>query len=595
MVSRQRFFGRPAALAAALAAALIAAVFTGSSVAGERHADADRRSTVYVDIDAGKPADPNNFNPYAANQRSEQGLSQVAFEPLLQLDSVSGKVLPYLARSMTPSSGGRVWVLTLRNGIRWSDGKPLTADDVIFSMRLVQTHADLNASNKYAGVKLKRLDALRVRMTLPKADPRFVLKGFASVLTSQQFFVVPRHIWASVKDPATFSNFDLAKGWPVTTGPYRLTGVTPTTFTWTRNAGWWGAKTGFGHLPAPKTIVFNALGTQETRAAALARNDLDVGASFSIGTLQALTARNRNIRAWLTKAPYGYPDLCMRSLDFMTEAAPWNDPQLRWAVAYAINRRKLIATVFQGATSGALTMLPDYRGLDRYVVALQKAGVFKQYPISTSSQAKARQLIESRGYTLKGGIYEKDGAKLSLVLSTYQDPGMNGLASAIAEQLRQVGIDASTNVQTIPNFVNNLLAGKFEANVFFGACGSTIDPWQSMNAFNPSQYVPRGTNTTGFYANTFRWNTPTAKTYGAVVDQIGKLGVNAPAITPLFVKAMRLFYRELPSIPLVQYQLINPVNETYWKGWPTGDDAYIVPMFSGPAFHVVLQHLKPAK
>ena len=68
-------------------------------------------------------------------------------------------------------------------------------------------------------------------------------------------FIVPEHIFKG-QDPQTFTNFDLAKGWPVVTGPYKLVYSDPQQKIWDRRDDWWGAKTGFHPLPAPERMIF---------------------------------------------------------------------------------------------------------------------------------------------------------------------------------------------------------------------------------------------------------------------------------------------------------------------------------------------------
>ena len=63
-------------------------------------------------------------------------------------------------------------------------------------------------------------------------------------------WVLPKHVWEKAGDPLTFKNFDLKQGWPLTTGPYVLTKVTPNEAIWVRNDNWWAAKTGLKKLPA---------------------------------------------------------------------------------------------------------------------------------------------------------------------------------------------------------------------------------------------------------------------------------------------------------------------------------------------------------
>ena len=99
--------------------------------------------------------------------------------------------------------------------------------------------------------------------------------------------MMPEHIWKD-QDPLTFKNFDLAKGLPMCTGPYKLASTGPTEVVWQRDDNWWGAKTGVFKLPEPETIIWTWAGPPETRAALMANGQLDSLMDITLGALQAL-------------------------------------------------------------------------------------------------------------------------------------------------------------------------------------------------------------------------------------------------------------------------------------------------------------------
>jgi peptide/nickel transport system substrate-binding protein len=564
-----------------------------SASQSQASSDSGRSSTAIFDIQGAMPADPTNFNPYAVNQQGFQGLNGAIFEPLFVEDILSQKLEPWLALTIEPDADYKVWTLTLRPGVTWSDGYPFTADDVVFTVQMLQKNPQLQSPVDLSGVTATKVNTLTVRFSLKQPDPRFA-ETFGGVGAGEVLWIVPEHIWKNQPDLATFSNYNPAKGWPVGTGAYKLTKITQDSYTYQERDNWWGVETHFKALPAPKTLVWLNSDTEQTTAGLLADNELDNGQQFSLGTLVPLMAKNPNITAWSTSPPYGFTDSCARSLDFNTQQAPWNDPDMRWAVAYAINRNEISQTAFDGLGTPNYTMFPNYPGLQPYVEAMTSAGLLNE--IKTYDPAKSIQILKSQGYTRgANGMFSKNGQPLSLTINNYDDPTINQIVATIVEQLRNVGINASANTLTVPNFVAAELPGHFEANLFFGACGSTSDPWLSMNSFNVSQYQPTGKAIAGFYSNPFRWNDAKAKQYSAIVDQIADLPAGDPAITPLVVQAMTIWYQDLPMIPIMQNPYVMPVNNTYWTGWPTKDNPYVQPIMDGSATVSILTHLQPAK
>lgn len=591
-----------AILAGCVAAAPAAPAGGESAAAAEQPAapavDAERASTVYFDIDGGPLSDPTLWNPYSASGRLDQGLAQAMIEPLflLNFESADGEIIPWLADSLTPNDDFSLWTLKLKSGIQWSDGQALTAADVIFTVDMIRNTPEINTRTTFDGLdSMNQVDDQTVEFKLAAPDNRFMLKNFV-VRQGNGVSIVPKHIWEG-QDPLTFSNFDAEKGWPVFSGPYLLESATENQVTYTRNDQWWGAAAGM-KLPKPAKLVWLAFGSEETRTAALSKGELDSAMGMSLGAFLAAQKANPSVVAWTAEEPFSWLDPCARDLDFNHTVAPWDDPEMRWAINYALDRSQIVDIAYEGITTPSRHFFAGFAPLNRYLDLLEPAGTFDKYAIETSDPDKAKSIIESKGYVMNAssGYYEKDGQELKVTITNFDSPEMSGLGGIIVEQLQTIGINAVQDTKQIPDFIDSLLNAKFEMYVFFGSCGSVNDPWNSLDSFSV-RHIPAnaGEGVSGFYANTFRWNTETAQKYSDIVAQIGELPVNDPAVDQLFVDAMDLWYSELPIIPLVQAPKLVPFNTGVWQGWPTAADPYIQPATWWQSTHVILQHLEPAQ
>ena len=156
-----------------------------------------------------------------------------------------GKLCPWLAEKYEQNKAANVWTIKLRQGITWSDGEPMDADDVIFTINLLKNTPDLmNAGEINHWVeRVKKIDNLTVQFNLRDSNPRFILDHFAVKIFASHN-ILPEHIWKD-KDPFTFNNYDPDQGWPVFTGPYKLDSVSKSRFVYVRDDDWWGAKAGF--------------------------------------------------------------------------------------------------------------------------------------------------------------------------------------------------------------------------------------------------------------------------------------------------------------------------------------------------------------
>jgi peptide/nickel transport system substrate-binding protein len=578
-----KFLGR-----SVLVAGMLLVLVPAQTVAPAQPAQVDRTKTLILDMDSGRDLTPDVWNPFLPTRQMSQGYHQAILEPLFILNYETGQISGWTGLSMVPNDTQDVWTLTLRPGVTWSDGVPFSADDVVFTIEMLIGHApDLvdSANMKEWVASVDKTDDQTVVFKLNKPNPRFQLDYF-SVRIWGSVNIVPKHIWEGY-DPLTFTYYSPVKGWPVGTGAYKLESISPTEFTYLRDDNWWGAKTGFAHLPEPEKLIWTWAGPEETRAALMADGQLDSLMDVTLGTFKAIQARNPSVIAWSPQLPYAWLDPCARNLEFNTAVPPWDNKDMRWAVNYAIDRNQIVNVAYEGTTLPSRFFFPAYGPLNKLVDAADAAGDYERNPITVHDPAKAKQLIEANGYTMgSDGFYQKDGQQLGMTITTSDTATEHQRIIAVeVEQLQAVGINAVQKNEAEAVWFENARLGKFETRQGWDNCGSVNEPWNSLDSLNQKWVVPIGTRAS---RNNWRWSNAQ---YSELVDQMGTLPLGDPKIQDLFVKAADIYLSELPTIPITQAKKLIPFDTTHWTGWPTAQNNYIHATTWWQMTPVILQNL----
>src|SRR5215475_8911386 len=165
----------------------------------------------------------------------------------------------------------------------------------------------------------------------------------------------------------------------------------------------------------------------------------------------------------------------------------------------------------------------------------------------THDPAKAKAIIESKGYTMSNGHYAKNGKVLALDIEE-DEPTIETqrVAQVMVEQLQAVGINASTRVVSEGTWIEDYSLGNFEAQVTSSTCGSVNEPWASLDTLNIKYSLPIGKRTDWGY-NGERWSN---KQFSQLVDQMGKLPLGDPQVDTLFLQAWAIFLKAPPVIPI---------------------------------------------
>jgi len=565
-LNRRRFVQATAGTAAA-ASMIGTGAFTQPAAAQELANVPREKTLILVGVGGESPnqfTDVDNVNPMQAvgANMSRSGF-QLVYEPLWFYNMLNGEEKPWLAESYTYNADFTEVTVKLRQGVEWSDGTPFTANDVQFTAYTQRDNAGLShsAEMKQWIKEVVVTDDLNFTIQLKAPNPRFFFLYFTHH-ADNGMFIVPKHIFEG-QDPLTFKQFDLAAGLPVATGPYKLVASSAEQKIWDIRPDWWAAKTGFASLPAPERLIYLPTYDEAKMAQMVIANEADITLNISPATMPTLFAQNPKIITHSNQEkPYGYTDWWPSGLGFNCETAPWDDPEMRWAISYAIDRQQLVDFGYRGAGEPTLLPYPYYEPLKTYIDAAGE--LLTTYPTNLFDLSKTEEILTRKGYAKDGdGFWAKDGQRLGMVITTFSV--FADLAPFVTQQLQNAGIDASFQMPT--TFFTDLTTGSATAYIW-GHGGSVSDPFKTMELYHQKFYQPTGTSTYPFY----RWKNDA---YDAAVDEMGVTSPEDPRTMELFLQGTELWLKDLPDVPLLQFYHRIPMNQTYWTNWPTADNAYI--------------------
>lgn len=577
----------PRALLTGLAITMIA-----SPVLAQAIPNVPRDKTLIVMFDTEAPVYRNvgMANPYSINNQDYRGSIINMFEPLFYYNSNKDQLIPWLATEYKYSDDFAAVTLKLRDGVKWSDGEAFSADDVVFTYQMLMDNGHgkkdlLHAFDIAGAVKsVEKVDPLTVKFTLNAPDPRFAFKFLINHFDIG-LQIVPKHIWEKVEDKAGFNNFDLAKGWPVTTGPWKLVRFTDTQVFMDRRDDYWGSKAGFASLPAMERIITVPGSSRDRMAQSITANQVDITGDIQVANvIKQIVTQNPRVRTFSGKdKPYGSRDWWPVSLYFNNLNPKWSDPRVRHALNYYIDRKQVIDVVYNGASEPKFAPWPGFGSLAPYIDAVKPLA--DKYGIGVYDPAKGDALMQEAGYARNAaGLWAKDGNVLSATVETIDV--LDAVAPVVAAQLKKAGIDAT--FRSTPESRAIMRDGKFDL-ALFGHRGSISDPYATLETYTCKEALPVGQPTL-FLA---RWCN---KDYDKLVDQVARLEPSDPSLKGLVVEAMDIWMKEAVEVPILEWYHRIPMNESVWTNWPSEQDPYMQPAFwyTSGQFGYVLHQLKPA-
>jgi peptide/nickel transport system substrate-binding protein len=372
----------------------------------------------------GLTTEPKSLDPLSPENTADgRSILFNVFEGLVKPDS-AGQLQPAAAESWTVEDGGRVYAFTLREGLLFHDGAPVTPEDVKFTL-------DTAAQAGFAGFtqieSIETSGSRGIRITLKNPDPEFLPYITAGI--------VPK------------SNADRKKN-PIGTGPFKIESyAAQRSLVLTKNPAYW--QPGLPHLDKI-TIVFLA----DSDALLLGLRGGSIDAAGVTGSIF-----HQLDPAQFDAFPY--PSASVQLLALNNAAPPFDDIRVRRALNYGIDIQEIIDTAFYG--EGEPSGSPLIPGLTRYYENSLKA----PYPFDP---AKARSLLAEAGYS-------PGGRKLSLEITVPSNYTMHvDTAQVIVNQLAEIGVSATIKLVEWGAWLSDVYQGRNYQGTIISLDAANVSP-----------------------------------------------------------------------------------------------------------------------
>lgn len=485
-----------------------------------------------------------NFNPFSPDVRypAQTGM----YESLMVFNKTSGELVPWLATEYAWNSDNTELTFKIRDGVKWSDGEPFSAKDVLFTFELLKNNPAL------ATVSTSILTNDVESITSPDANS-IVIK-FSTVYTPALYdlsnqYIVPEHIWKDIADPVTFTNDN-----PVGTGPFtEVTRFEDQIYVVEKNPYYWQEG-----KPYFQGLKYPAYPGNDQANMALVNGDLDWAGNF-VPDID---------KTYVEKDPenyhYYFSEGDMIMLYINPTLKPFDNPEVRKAISMGIDRKMIVEMAMYNyiPPSDATGLSSQYATWkDPAAVA---AGTWANYDVT-----KAGEALDALG--LKKG---SDGIRLDLdgkpmkytlsVVSGWTD--WVSTCQVIAQNMKDLGIEITVQTPEFNAWMDEIGKGQHQWSIGWSSGGPT--PFNFYRGMLSKQTVqPVGV------AADENWNRYVDEEADKLFDEF--VTVSDPAKQKeIMNKIQTIFVEDAPALPLFPGPDWYEYSTKNFTGWPSEEDAY---------------------
>lgn len=495
------------------------------------------------------------FNPF--NPAYFQESMGFVYEPLVYVNLLKNQQeTPMLASSYKWSTDHKSVVFAIRQGVKWSDGQPLTAKDVAFTFNVMKKVPGVDLYSLWTGAGLKSVVAAgnNVTMTFANAATAYFF-NFAN-----QVGIVPEHIWstgAAAAHPDTFQDTN-----PVGTGPFMVNPCSANNIQYTANPQYWQPG-----KPYIQKVQYPAYLDNGPANLDLANGKAQWGSQFIPNIKQFYQAKSPDNHTWS-------PPVTNVSMYLNMDSSHPNTSklQVRQAIAMAINRSQ-VALIGEGGQQPAANqsgvVIPTFQ---KYYdpAAVAAAGYDKPNP------QKATELLAQAGYSPAKPL------NLSVITVTGFTDWDASLA-VIKQNLAPIGINLTVQDLAQQTYNAKLYTGDFDL-AYYGPPGGPTPYYEMRQWLYSKNSAPIGKQAASNYS---RYHNPAVD---KLLDQYA--GASEADQLGIVKKISAAMMADVPVIPVTEAVDWFQYNTSDIEGWPTEADPYAQPAaFNIPDAGQVLLHL----